>query len=315
MLLAALLGYGAVRVRQVARRRRGTPVQVGIVQANISRYGRMAAEQGTFGAVETILAAHDAAVAQAPAPRRRSTCWSGRRRCTRRPSARRRVADGAAFDRAIAASSPRTGVPLVFGAYDARTAAEFNAAVFLEPPDGGRARVRDLSQGVAVPADRAACPAGSTGRDPALAALARHLDAGPRRRRGAAALRDGGVLRVAPLICYDVLEPGARARRPCRGGADAARHAVERRLVRRPARPRGGTSSAAAFRSVETRRPQVRATNTGISAVIDARGSISAATALGERAVLTERLTPQSVLDAPALRWGGGSGPRRSRSA
>src|SRR5262249_56809439 len=87
-------------------------------------------------------------------------------------------------------------------------------------------------------------------------------------------LPDGRRLPVAPLICYDALVPG-QVRSAVRAGAEVivtlsndawfgAGPAAWLHLV------------GAAFRSVETRRPQVRSTNTGISAVIDAGGSIVA---------------------------------------
>ena len=304
-LLTALLGYGALRVRQVATAA-DAPVRVGIVQANVVQYGRMAMEQGTFGAVDTILATHmrlsEKLLRRAPID---LLLWGE----TVYPTTfgTPRSAAGAAFDRAIAGFVARSGVPLVFGAYDLEGATEFNAAVVLEPPHGGplefetyrKAALFPLTERVPAWLDR-----------PWIRRRLRWLGTWTPGHGGDVVrvrLRDGRVLRAAPLICYDVLEP-ALARDAVRSGADllvtlsndswfGTGPAAWRHLV------------AAAFRSVETRRPQARATNTGISAVIDAAGSITTATALGERAVLTDRLTPQSALDAPALRWGGWLGP------
>jgi apolipoprotein N-acyltransferase len=97
------------------------------------------------------------------------------------------------------------------------------------------------------------------------------------------ALADGRTVRIAPLICYDVLAP-ALVHAATRAGAElfvtlsndswlAAGGAPARLVV-------------AAFRSIETRRPQVRATNTGISAIITATGDIVAMAGVDARATL-----------------------------
>jgi apolipoprotein N-acyltransferase len=65
----------------------------------------------------------------------------------------------------------------------------------------------------------------------------------------------------------------------------------------------------AAFLSVETRRPQVRATNTGISAIIDATGEIVASAGVDERAVLTEAVRPLAAPPTVVVRWGEWVGP------
>lgn len=305
-LAGALLGYGAVRERQLAAAAREDAVAVGIVQADISRYGRMAAEQGTFGAVETILAAHE--LLSRKLLRRGPLdllVWPE----TVYPTTfgAPRSADGAAFDGAIAGFVARTGVPLIFGAYDAQDGAEFNAAVFLAPPRDGQLEFDTYRKAALFPL---------TERVPAW------LD-GPRVRRWlpwlgtwaaggggevvAVTLRDGRSLRVVPLICYDVLAP-ALARAAVRAGGElivtlsndawfGAGPAAWQHLV------------GAAFRSVETRRPQVRATNTGISAVIDARGSIVAAAGVGERTVLAAAVLPEAHATTPVLRFGAWLGP------
>jgi apolipoprotein N-acyltransferase len=105
------------------------------------------------------------------------------------------------------------------------------------------------------------------------------------------ALRDGTSIRVAPLICYDVLDPEL-ARESVRRGADvivtlsndswfAFGSGAELHLL------------GAAFRSIETRRPQVRATNTGVSAVIDATGTLIASAGVDERTTLVATVVPE----------------------
>jgi apolipoprotein N-acyltransferase len=97
-------------------------------------------------------------------------------------------------------------------------------------------------------------------------------------------LRTGRTLRVAPLVCYDAVDPDL--------GVEAARQGAELLLVlsndswfAHGAGPHQHLI-VSAFRSVETGLPQVRATNTGISAEIDATGAILAALGTGERGAL-----------------------------
>lgn len=59
----------------------------------------------------------------------------------------------------------------------------------------------------------------------------------------------------------------------------------------------------ARIRSVETGRPLVRAANTGISAIVDARGRVVEALAIDNRGVLTANL-PNSLTQTAYLRWG-----------
>ncbi len=306
-LVLSLLGYGALRARQLASAGgRTEAVAVGIVQADISRYGRMATERGTFGAVETILDAHlvlsEKLLRRAPLD---LLVWPE----TVYPTTfgTPKSEDGAAFDRGIAAFVARAGVPLVFGAYDAEDGAEFNAAVFLQPPRGGPLEFETYRKASLFPL---------TERVPAW------FD-GPRVRRWlpwlgtwapggggdvvALELPDSRALRVAPLICYDALAP-ALALAAVRAGAEVIVTLSNDAWFERGLAPWQHLVGAA-FRSVETRRPQVRATNTGISAVIDGVGSIMTMAGVGERAVLAAAVTPEAHATTPVLRWGLWLGP------
>ena len=64
-----------------------------------------------------------------------------------------------------------------------------------------------------------------------------------------------------------------------------------------------------AFRSIETRRPQVRATNTGISAVIAPTGGIVTAAGVHQRATLVAAVAPERRATTLMLRWGDWFGP------
>jgi len=307
-LVAALVSYGVVREHALAPLAdRVAPVEVGVVQADIGRYDRLAAARGTFGAVEAILGVH-VLLSQKLLRHQMLDLLVWPETVYPTTFGTPKSPDGAAFDGAIASFVSRTGVPLVFGAYDSEDGREFNAAVLLGPAQTGPLAFETYRKATLFPL---------TERVPAL------LD-GTRVRRwlpwlgswtpGAGGgdvltvtLRDGRRLRIAPLICYDALAP-ALARNAARSGAEL--------IVTLSNDAWFGTGPApwlhlvgAAFRSVETRRPQVRATNTGISAVIDAQGAILTRTDTDERAVLAATVMPEAYRSTLVLRWGDWLGP------
>ena len=120
-LVRALARYGALRLRALERELAGARRARGRARAGRHRALRLAraAASAPSTPCATILDAHFALSQRGAGARRRSTCWSGPRRCTRPRSARRRARTA----RPSTARSPRfvahTRVPLVFGAYDA----------------------------------------------------------------------------------------------------------------------------------------------------------------------------------------------------
>jgi len=117
-LALGLAAYGAVRCRQMAiAEHAGTPVTAGVVQADISQYGQLAADLGTSGPSGRSSTAHFAlsteVLRRAPLdllvwPETSIRPRSARRGArTERPSIARSV-------RFVAAA----GIPLVFGSYD-----------------------------------------------------------------------------------------------------------------------------------------------------------------------------------------------------
>jgi apolipoprotein N-acyltransferase len=303
-LALALLAYGAVRCAQLAGD--GTRVSAGVVQADIAHYDRLAAEVGTFEAVRRILDDHFALsdeVLERGDPD--LLVWPETVYPTTFGSPK--SPDGAAFDREIAAFVARSGRPLVFGAYDAEDGDEFNAAIFLAPAAHGP---------LAFEAYRKASLFPLTERVPAL------LESGLVRRwlpwlgawkpgKGAAVvpltLRDGRTIRVAPLICYDAVDPGL-AVAAVRSGAELILTLSNDSWFAAGGGPRLHLV-VSAFRSLETRRPQVRATNTGISAIIDATGEILASAAVGERTTLVASVRPERAATTLVLAWGNWLGP------
>jgi apolipoprotein N-acyltransferase len=121
------------------------------------------------------------------------------------------------------------------------------------------------------------------------------------------ALRDGRTVRVAPLICFDAVDPGL-AIAAVRNGAEvlltlsndswfALGNGPLLHLV------------VSAFRSLETRRPQLRVTNTGISTAIAPTGEMLVTAGVHERTTLTAAVAPVADRWTLMLAWGDWFGP------
>jgi apolipoprotein N-acyltransferase len=120
-------------------------------------------------------------------------------------------------------------------------------------------------------------------------------------------LRDRRTLRIAPLICYDAVDSG--------GVLAAARQGAELivTLSNDAWFAAGGGPRlhliVSAFRSIETRRPQVRATNTGISAVIAPTGELLGTIGVDQRGTLVGVVAPSPGTWTLMLAWGDWFGP------
>jgi len=306
-LVLLLFGYGALRCRQLAgdARRSGT-LTAGVVQADVGRYDRLAAELGKFDAVRTILDTHFALSSELLERAELDLLvWPETVYPTTFGSPKSE--DGAAFDREIGRFVASAGVPLVFGAYDVEGGDEFNAAFFLEPPTNGRLTFETYRKASLFPLTERV-PLGlesdlvrgwlpwlgtwKPGRGPQVVTLTR---------------RDGRTLRIAPLICYDVLDPDL-ALAAVRRGAELIVTLSNDSWFASGAGPHLHLVGAA-FRTIETRRPQVRATNTGISAVIDPTGELLTTAGVDERATLVATVVPDGSTTTLLLAYGDWLGP------
>jgi apolipoprotein N-acyltransferase len=306
-ILLGLTGYGAYRLAELTPRAAARPLlTAGIVQADISRYGELAREHGTYQAAREILDAHfglsERALAQAPLD---LLVWPE----TVYPTTfgTPKTEEGAALDREIAGFVARSRVPLVFGAYDVDAQGEFNAAVFLEPARDGRFEFETYRKAWLFPL---------TERVPRMLDRERvrawlpwlgtwQPGAGP--QVTPLRLPGGREVRVAPLICYDAVVPDL-AIQAVRAGADlivtlsndawfATGEGPHLHLV------------VSAFRSLETRRSQVRATNTGISAIISPTGELLAVAGVHERSAIAASVPAAPGSGTLMLAWGDWFGP------
>jgi apolipoprotein N-acyltransferase len=307
LLVVGLAAYGGFRLRTLKQTGNDSePITLAVVQANIGQYARLAAELGTYESTRRILDTYFELSREALAPTRPDLLvWPETAYPTTFGSPK--STDGAAFDREIAGFVAKEGVPLVFGTYDAEEGREFNAAVVLEPEhDGGvsfdayhKAALFPLIEHVPAWLDwpwvRRVLPwLGSWMPGVGGEVFSLRLSAGRR-------------LRIAPLICYDAIKPRL-AREAVRRGAELILTLSNDSWFDDGAGPRLHLVLSA-FRSIETRRPQVRATNTGISAVIAATGDLLATAAVHEQTVLVATVVPGPPAWTLALLWGDWLGP------
>jgi apolipoprotein N-acyltransferase len=313
LLLAALLpalmaGYGQLRLSQLfGAAVDAAPVatlRVGLVQSAIIDYDRMRAEIGAYAVVRQVLDTHfgmsRAAIEQQGAE---VLLWSE----TVYPTTfgQPQSTDGAALDQEILDFVQAHGTPLVFGSYDRDAGGEYNAAAFVLPDQG------------LIGFYRKTYPFPLTEHVPGWldSALLRrwlpwtgHWQPGNGARVLPLRSAAGHELNVLPLICLDAVAPqlaidGARL------GAQAIISLSNDAWF--SAQPLGAQLhlSVAAFRSIETRLPQLRVTSNGHSAIIDPTGEVVVSTKMGDQAILVGELPIQDPPSTLMVRWGDWVGP------
>jgi apolipoprotein N-acyltransferase len=300
-LLATMAGYGVLRLQTLPDHATdaGAPLRIGMVQANITGYERLRQEYGAYAVVRHVLDTHfglsRAAVEHHAVD---ALLWSE----TVYPTTfgNPRSDDGAALDQEILDFVDALGIPLVFGTYDIDGDGEYNAAAFVEPGSGLLAHYR------------------KTHPFPLTEHVPRWLD-GPLLRRalpwtggwqpGSGArvfpLRtsDGREVDVLPLICLDDVRTslaidgarlGAQAILGLSNDSWFTDYPIGARLH----------LMVAAFRSIETRLPQIRVTTNGLSAIIDETGEVLVSTSMGDQAVLAAEIYPRDPPMTLMVRWG-----------
>ncbi len=309
-LLCALAGYGTLRLHQASTFTSGrTPLTAVLVQASLGDYDEIRDRAGTFAAVREILEAHmslsrvalDRAAAVRPVE---LLVWPE----TVYPTTfgKPKSPAGAELDTEIVRFVEESAVPLLFGTYDRDAGGEYNAAVLITPTMRSSAarniyrkrRLFPLTETVPSwlesPWLRTHLPWLGTwqpGAGPPLLTLR----------------RTSGDLALAPLICLDAVSPEL--------ALDAARAGADLILTLSNdgwfAEGLGARLHLAVstFRSIETRLPQLRATNSGITAVIDAGGAITAHANVGQSTIVTATIHPGQQRPTLMTRWGAWLGP------
>jgi len=309
-LVAALTVYGALRYEQVtARMGKGEGLKVGVVQASITNYGRLAQEMGTFDALQMILNTHyELSDGLMKDTRPDLIVWPETVYPTTFGSPKSE--DGAAFDQQLSAFVGERQMPLIFGAYDLEGEREFNAAMFLGP--AGEAEDRRLELAVyrktkLFPLTEYVPEAMDTPWVRGLLPWLGTWKRGPGPQTLPFALRGGRVLKVAPLICYEDVYPGYVAE-AVRQGAELIVTISNDSWFGATAGPRLHVSLAA-FRSIEMRLPQVRATNSGISAFISPTGEILNEVQTGQKAGVLMAVPQTEPVGTLMVAWGDWFGP------
>jgi apolipoprotein N-acyltransferase len=309
-LVGGLTGYGTVRYQQVsALTQSGPGLTVGVVQANITDYARLREEMGTYDAVRMILDTHyELSRELMKEPKPDLIVWPETVYPTTFGSPKSQ--EGEELDQELAQFVGENQMPIIFGSYDLEQDREFNAAMFLGPVGDSEEKRLELGvyrktllfpltewvpESLDTPFVRGLLPwLGTWKRGPGPVALDFPL-------------RGGRVLKVAPLICYEAIFPGYVAE-AVRKGAELIVTISNDSWFGRSAGPRLHLTLAA-FRSIEMRLPQVRATNSGISAFISPTGEIVREVQTGQRAGVVMTVPPTEHVSTLMVAWGDWFGP------
>ncbi|WP_224240835.1 apolipoprotein N-acyltransferase [Hyalangium gracile] len=309
-LVVVLTGYGAIRYRQVSEQvGTGPGLTVGVVQSNITQYGRLAAEMGTYDALRMILDTHYQLSDELMKDTKPDLIvWPETVYPTTFGSPKSE--EGAEFDQDLSQFVGERQMPLIFGAYDLEQDREYNAAMFLGPvgtPEEKRlelgvyrkTKLFPLTEWVPESLDKPWV----RGMLPWLGTWKR----GPGPQSFGFPLRGGRVLKVVPLICYEAIFPDYVAA-AVRKGAELIVTLSNDSWFGTSAGPKLHLTLAA-FRSIETRLPQVRATNSGISAYITPTGEIVREVQTGQRAGVVVTIPPTAPIGTLMVAWGDWFGP------
>ena len=302
VLVLGGLGYGQLRYRQVAEQSAGQPeLMVGLVQANITKYEKLAAEMGTYDVVRMILDTHYQLSDELLRNRKLDLLvWPETVYPTTFGTPKSEA--GAEFDAEINAFVARHQVPLLFGTYDLEQDREYNAAMVLGPGAQGaltrtayrKTMLFPLTEWVPELLDspwlRERLP--WTG----------YWKRGPGPQTLALPLGGGRAITVAPLICYESIFPSYVAEE-ARLGAELILTLSNDSWFSGTPGPKQHLTQAA-FRSIETRLPQVRVTNSGISALISPTGEVITAVPDDQRASVAVTVPPNPRLSTLMVAWG-----------
>jgi len=301
-LLLGGFGYGALRIHQVEERSRQAPsLAVGVVQANITKVEALAAEKGTYEVARMILDTHfalsDELLRSGPLD---VLVWPE----TVYPTTfgAPKSEEGAQFDQEIANFVGQRQVSLIFGSYDLEEDREYNAALFLGPTKERQLELSAYRKTMLFPLTEWMPDTLEAAGLRRWMPWAGTWKRGPGPQTVTFPLRGGRELTVAPLICYDTLFPGYVAEEARQGGELIVSLSNDSWFSGTPA-PRMHLAQAA-FRSIETRLPQVRATNSGISAFISPTGEVLAQLEDNQRARMTVSAPRMVRIPTLMVAWG-----------
>jgi apolipoprotein N-acyltransferase len=320
-LWLAILSYGAVRTHQIEDAIATAPsFTAGVVQANIGNVEKEIAAHGDvdgiihtlkqYGDLSDQLVTSPEAGASGSTSGSASAAKGGPPDVLVWPETAYPLAYGAhrstlddEIDRELANYVDQRGVPLLFGGYQRRGEVEFNSALLLMPSsrDGSPGQLSVYHKFHLIPfgeyiplIGRAKFGTGGTSRVLEL-------------QLPATASSPARTIKLGPIICYESLIP-AHAIAAVDAGAQALINLTNDSWFLSVAEKELHLAMAA-VRSVETRRAQLRATNTGISAMISPTGEIGERGPIDQPAALRYRVPLLDEAPTLVMRLGTWTGP------
>lgn len=270
--------YGKYRLDQLADRlaHPRKKVVTAAIQANIGDIEKLASEKGYRQASERVMRAYydlsDEALKLTPKPQ--VLLWPE----TAYPSTFRspETSDDFARDKAMESWTSDRKVPIAFGGYDRDMRdLSYNAVFFLEP-DGTDTR---YTKTILIPFGEYIPGFELFPQLRKLFPMIGFFGKGP-----GSVIREIGGMKTQPVICYEVLFPNFTRDAVVKGAEVILNFTNDSWFG-----PIGAPFyhlHLASFRSIETRVPQLRSTNTGFSALILPDGSIARQTKLYEPEIL-----------------------------
>ena len=311
MAVVALgFGYGKMRVNQIGNaitvQSTSPSLRVGIVQANIGDYLKIAAEQGTSNATDQVISQYlgysqkaiEATVQQTGSPpdalvwpeTAYSTLFGKPQRMDEQRMEERL--------RGFANAFPGT---MIFGGYDQDSeGSDYNSVFFLTQDDSKKLSAPPVYHKNVLLMFGETLPFAETFPSmkkwfPTMGFFGR----GPGPEVHTVRNHEGHPFKLAPSICYEGLFP-AFAAKGASQGADAFLNVTNDSWFGPDGEPYLHFALTR-FRSIETRLPMIRSTNTGFSALIDPLGRIEGQTPLFEPAVLPATIHPRLPFKSPFL--------------
>jgi apolipoprotein N-acyltransferase len=269
-ILVLVLAYGVLRGAAIRDAASVAPrLRAAVAQANIGNLEKVASERGDRAAVMDILRAYgELSDREVTGPRKPDLLVWPETAYPLAWGAHRTTADDE-VEREMLTYARQRNVTMVFGGYHREGDTEFNSAIALAPD--GRSSVYHkfilvpFAETYPFPASLLREPLFGTGGTPRTLDLALPGPAPGDPPRAAA-------VRIAPIICYEALVP-SHAIAAVREGARAIVNLTNDAWFESTAEKRMHLASSV-LRSVETRRAQLRATNTGITALILPDGAL-----------------------------------------
>ncbi len=311
VVIAGCWGLGAHRYHKVSTSTFAPlkRIQVGVVQGNVSNEIKRRWARGDPDAAREALEIYIRSSQELLEGKNRpdviiwpETAYPG---IFRRPENEEQASINVAVDKYIA----RSGTPFVFGAYDREDRIDKrvlrNALFFVEPKPGQS--VRDLSP-MQVYHKHILFPVGEHipffGESFVRKWLpnAGVFSAGEGPKTYDIKMASGDRIRVGPSICYEDLFP-THPIALARLGADLIVNISNDSWFGDYGLPKFHLV-AAKLRSIETRLPQVRATNTGYSALILPNGDVLQRSDYGTRESMTLSVPVIGRYETPMIRWG-----------